>query len=362
MLEDKHEVGASCGMSHRDSAGIEMAQGKLRGYAKRFSHIYIEDSIADSNEVHAITAHFPHAERIKIHHYKDVFNRRGQSAETQHHAQALILARKEGNLIYEGAPVCQSFGNVYFYYTSCVMNCLYDCEYCYLKGMYPSGHMVLFVNLKDIFAQTEQLLQQHPVYLCVSYDTDLLALEGLTGFVQRWIDFTKKHENLQIEIRTKCARKNLWEQFDACDRVIFAYTMSPDRVVQQYEKETGALQERVLAAKEGIRRGFSVRLCFDPMLYVEHWKQEYRDMMDAVFREIAPEQVLDVSVGSFRISQDYLKKMRKAARSSPVVQFPYENRGGVYQYPEKLRQEMENYLQGLLKEYISPKKIFVWGQ
>lgn len=360
MLDDRHDAGVGCESDDREGRGIGMFHGKTCGYGGRFSHVYIEESIAASDEVWRIMAHFPNAHKILIRHYKDVFNRRGQSVESQHHAQALILARKDGNLIYEGAPVCQSFGNVHFYYTSCVMNCLYDCEYCYLKGMYPSGHMVLFVNLEDIFAQVNQLLQKHPVYLCISYDTDLLALEGLTGFVRRWIDFTKKHENLQIEIRTKCARKDLWKQYDTCERVIFAYTLSPDRVVQQYEKETGTLQERIIAAKECIHRGFAVRLCFDPMLYVEDWKQEYRDMVEKVFREIAPEEIVDVSVGSFRISQDYLKKMRKAARKSAVVQFPYENLGGVYQYPEGLRLEMENYLQGLLKEYISPKKIFVW--
>ena len=58
-----------------------------------------------------------------------------------------------------------------------MMNCVFDCEYCYLKGMYPSGNVVLFVNLDDIFDEVYKLLQKHPVYLCVSYDTDLLAVE-----------------------------------------------------------------------------------------------------------------------------------------------------------------------------------------
>lgn len=102
----------------------------------------------------------------------------------QHGSKALIIARKDGQLLYEGAEVCQSFGNEYFYYTSCVMNCIYDCEYCYLKGMYPSGNLVIFINIEDIFAELETLLAKHPVYLCVSYDTDLLALENIAGFVK----------------------------------------------------------------------------------------------------------------------------------------------------------------------------------
>ena len=53
---------------------------------------------------------------IYVRHYKDVFNRSHQSFMRQKAHQALILAKKEGQLIYEGAPVCQNFGNYYFYY------------------------------------------------------------------------------------------------------------------------------------------------------------------------------------------------------------------------------------------------------
>ena len=48
--------------------------------------------------------------------------------------------------------------------------------------------------------------------------------------------------------------------------------------------------------------------------------------------------------GTFRISQDYLKKMRKNEPDSAVVQFPYQNDGGVYHYPTALMEEMEQYL------------------
>ena len=73
------------------------------------------------------------------------------------------------------------------------------------------------------------------IYLCVSYDADLVAIESLTGFVREWIAFTKKHENLTIEIRTKSGRCDLWSNYEACDRVIIAYTVSPQRVAAEYE-------------------------------------------------------------------------------------------------------------------------------
>lgn len=33
------------------------------------------------------------------------------------------------------------------------------------------------------------MLSEHPVYLCVSYDTDLLAFETMTGYVREWEHF-----------------------------------------------------------------------------------------------------------------------------------------------------------------------------
>ena len=165
----------------------------------------MEEEIAEHPRVKQILARFMKAEIVYIRHYKDVFCRRRQDYEEQHHAQNLILAKKTGSLIYQGAPVCQNFGNTYFYYTSCMMNCIYDCEYCYLKGMYPSANIVIFVNIENIFEVTSpECFSEHPVYLCVSYDTDLLAFEAMTGYVREWgILFWKKIKDLHIRLRSK---------------------------------------------------------------------------------------------------------------------------------------------------------------
>ena len=144
------------------------------------SHIYVEKAAMEYPRTNQILSHFKDAKIIEIDHYKDVFCRRGQKYTLQHKSQNLILAVKTGTLVYPGAPVCQSFGSEHFYYASCIMNCIYDCEYCYLKGMYPSGNLVVFVNLEDIFDEVKTLLKKHPVYLCVSYDTDLGALASVT--------------------------------------------------------------------------------------------------------------------------------------------------------------------------------------
>lgn len=227
------------------------------------------------------------------------------------------FCRHEGNLIYQGSPVCQNFGNEHFYYTSCVMNCVYDCAYCYLKGMYPSANLVVFVNLEDIFAAVERMLETQTMYLCVSYDTDLPALEQATGYVRAWSRFAAKHpQRLTIEIRTKCANKQIFENQEPLSNVIYAFTLSPQAVVERFEQGTPSLKARTDCAAAAVNAGFPVRLCFDPMIYVRKWQQAYQEMLEQVFAAVPAQKLTDVSVGSFRMPQDYLKK---CAANSQIV-------------------------------------------
>ncbi|MBR5974176.1 MAG: radical SAM protein [Clostridiales bacterium] len=324
-----------------------------------FSHIYVEEEIRDHELTKSILSRFSKSVEIPIRHYKDVFNRPHQSFRLQKNSPSLILAKSKGSHIYKGAPVCQDFGFDHFYYTSSVMNCIFDCEYCYLRGMYGSGNVVVFVNLEDTFSELEELLKLHPVYLCISFDTDLIGLESLTGFVDRWVEFTRTHENLTIEIRTKSFRKDIYDKTPSCERVIFAYTISPQAIIDKFEKRTASLTERLVAASRAIEKGFTVRLCFDPVIYTKNWKDLYSSMFLEVIKYIDGHQLKDVSIGSFRISAEYIKKLRSDFPASEICQFPYENRGGYMQYPQELQNEMEKHVFTLLQSFISEDKIYM---
>lgn len=327
-------------------------------YNRTFSHIYVEREAEEYPLAQEIIKKFKTAELIHIEHYKDVFCRRKQNAALQRRSQALILAVKHGELIYKGSPMCQDFDNDNFYYCSSAMNCFFDCEYCYLKGMYSSSDIVVFLNIDDILEAVKKLAENQKIYLCVSYDTDLIALNSLTGYVERWVDFTRSEPNLTIEVRTKSSRCDLYEKLQPCDRVIWAYTMSPNEVISEYEHKTATLKERIEAANLALERGFKARLCFDPIIYCQNYKAAYKNMIEMIDAKVNWNALADVSVGSFRISKEYLKVMRRSYTESRVSQFPFETVQGVCEYPEPLKTEMENYLTELLRTRMNADRIY----
>lgn len=323
-----------------------------------FSHIYIEKGVQDHPRTQEVLQHFPHARRILIDKYEDLFNRPRQNYLLQQKTRPLILAEHTGRKIYPGSPVCQSFDERYFYYTSSIMNCLYSCSYCWLKGLYPSAYPVLFVNLEDTFAEVEKMLEEHPVYLCVSYDTDLLAMEGVCHYASLWSEFTCRHDDLTIEIRSKGSRLN--EDIQVCERVIMAVTVSPERACERYESGAPSLGSRIDLILACMKRGMPVRLCFDPVLVYPGWQEDYRHLLEQLDEKISWQNVRDVSLGTFRLSSSYMKKMRKQEPDNPLLQYPYVCTDGFYHMPDEREKATEETMKTMLEKYVPEEKIFVW--
>lgn len=358
-------------MNHCGCFGSTLPEGKCEKsypYQEHFQHIYVEEAILQSPDVERVLRKFPKAKVIPIKHYKDVFNRKKQGRLAQSRSRKLILAKKEGQRLYDGAVVCQDFSESYFCYTSLLMNCPFHCAYCYLQGMYPSSNLVMFLNLEDYFSDCKKwIAEKGSLYLCISYDTDLLAMEGVYPYVEEFARFLNQENALRIEVRTKAGGEGLWRKMqklplssDARKRMIFAFTLSPEEIIEEAEEGSARLSSRIFAIQKALEEGYLVRLCFDPMIYHPRWKELYGDLLQEVFEKIPMEQIHDCSVGSFRISESYLKAMGKALPSSPHTQFPYENTGGYYHYPKELMEEMEGFLYSRLQEKFPKEKIFRW--
>ena len=278
---------------------------------------------------------FPNSRFIPISHYKDVFCKKGQDFNRQKNSPKLILAVKQGSWHYSGSDMCDSFGRGNFIYTSEIMNCVYNCEYCYLRGMYQSANIVIFVNQEDCFIEIERIL---PAYICVSYDTDSLALEYLTGFTSGWLEFCRNHPDAEIEIRTKSASFRQIEDFQPLSNVTLAWTISPDAVISRFEKGAPTLAARLSSIQEALIRGWQVRICVDPIIKFNGWHDAYIEAAQVIKDTIEIDRLSGVSIGAFRVPIDFYKRMRKLSPDSEILSYPLvECDGGVrYQDEEEI--------------------------
>lgn len=337
--------------------GDNDVKNKLSSQTSAFAHIYVERQSLAYPLTRNILERFDKSTIIYIEHYKDIFNRKGQNFLAEKYSPALILGVNTGERIYPGARTCQSFGHEYFYYTSQIKNCIYDCEYCYLQGMYPSGNINIFVNTEDYLRDVDEMLKEHPVSLSISYDTDMTALNGITKLLEKWCEFASERKNLTIEIRTKCGSPGFFEKTAPPSNAVFAYTISPDIVAKNFEHNASRYKARKKALYKSLESGCTTRLSLDPILPVPDFERVYTEMIDDIFSNPVTQNISDVSIGSFRISREYIRQMQ-SVRLNGMTTYPYAVRDGICTFDEVTHRQMMKTIKTTLLKHIKEDRIY----
>ena len=277
----------------------------------------------------------------------------------------LILAKKRPPFLYPASDMVQEFGTPNAYYNTPVLNCLYNCEYCFLQGMYPSGNLVVFVNEDDLKNAIDMQLNDlndplKPTVVSVSYNTDLLAMENILPLTKSWIKYASTKNNLKIEIRTKSALISAIKNLNAVDNVILCWTVSRELICERYEYTAPPLDRRIKAVRQAIDIGWPVRLCFDPVLLIDNWYEVYTGFFDQVFSKINVNRVTDVTLGVFRMNKDYFKRIRKRDTRSDIYYMDYSVEGNTMVVNREERVDALKKLSLYLNKFIENKKILVW--
>ena len=337
----------------------------MKSLQNNFSHIYIEKNVAGYPLTDLVMKNFSERKIIWIDHYKDIFNRVGQDFQSQKTSMNLILAKKTPPFLYPASDMVQEFDTPNVFYNTPVLNCIYNCEYCFLQGMYPSGNLVVFVNEDDLKNAIDMKLNDpidplKPTVVSVSYNTDLLAMENIMPLTRSWIEYARTKKDLLIEIRTKSALFPAIKDLDVVKNVILSWTLSPQIICDRYENTAPPLKSRIRAVKQALDHGWPVRLCFDPVLLVDNWYEVYTEFFNQLFLEIQKDQLIDVTLGVFRMNKDYYKRIRKRDTRSDLYYRDYSVEGNTVAVNKKERVDALHKLRSHLNNFLPIKKILVW--
>ena len=161
-----------------------------------FRAIYIEEQVFSLPLTKQVVGKLKGVPVIPVRHYKDIFNRPRQNLYLQKEEPALLLSAQTGQPFYPGPAICQSFGSDRFFYASLLQNCLFDCQYCFLQGMYPSADLLAFMNLHTYEQALVQIARQGPAYIALSHDADLLSCHSFVPYLNSISHWWQTYEGL----------------------------------------------------------------------------------------------------------------------------------------------------------------------
>lgn len=329
--------------------------------------IYVEDAVADSRHTGKILQRCTNTSIVRIDRYTEVFNPKAQNFRLQKKNPALILARKHKNLVLP-APQDYNIGGDHNYYFSHMMNCIYDCRYCFLQGMYQSANHVVFTNFDDFFKQITQTSNQHgdePVWFFSGYDCDSLALEPVTGFMDACVDYfsgktggPSAPANAHLEIRTKSTQiRNLLRR-DPIPQCVIAYSLSPHNVAAQLEHKTPTLEKRLQALEKLQKAGWKIGLRFDPLIAAGNFEQLYGELFEQVEQRLDTSRLHSVSLGTFRLPKPFFKKVIKLYPDEPMFAVASHETDGMIAYPPEQESRMLSFCANKILNLIPPDRFF----
>lgn len=319
-----------------------------------FCALYIEEEIADHPRTLRIKARYPDVPVIPITRYSEIFNRRNQNFRLQKKKPALILARKHGNYVLE-APEGYGLGGVRNYYFSHMLNCIYDCRYCFLQGMYQSAHYLLFVNYEDFADEIKKTIQSNEnetSYFYSGYDCDSLALEPLTDFVSEFLPYFERHNNAVLELRTKSTQIRSLLHRPVQENCIIAFSFTPENIYTQLENKVPTIAKRLEAMKKLQQQGWKLGLRFDPIIYDDNYRKQYASLFETVFGFLDVSKVHSVSMGAFRLPEPYYRKMQKLFPEEKLFAARLNKQDGMVSYGQKLEESMLSDCENLLLNFI----------
>ena len=330
-----------------------------------FSHIYVESQSIESDIAEQSFKRFPKAKIIEIEDYKKIFNKNGQDFQIQKLSTKLILAKKQPPFIYSATDIIQDSGFSNFYYCTPILNCIYNCEYCFLQGMYSSANIVVFTNTVEVKdAVKKQILERkypdEPLLLSLSYNTDILALENILPLTKQWIDFANNTDDLFMEIRTKSGLTSSFNKLKPSKKILFAWTLSPNNIIQKYEHKTPLLERRIMSIQKIVDSGWPVRLSFDPILIYPNWKEDYKQMFERIKETISGDKIFDITIGVFRMSDDFFNRIKKTKPDSDLFYNNYDNSNNVKTVTKDQKEMVRDFALSQLDGYCNGDKINFW--
>ena len=322
--------------------------------------IYVEEAIKNHPRTKFILNKFKKSRIILIYKYGEIFNKRNQNFRIQKANPCIILAHKKDGFVLP-APKGFGIGSSKNFYFSHMYNCIYDCRYCFLQGMYSSANYVIFVNFEDFDIAIKNTIEENinsKLTFFSGYDCDSLALENVTGFAKHILSIFRRYPQIEIEFRTKSTQKQPFLLLKPMQNVILAYSLMPELMSNSLDIKAPSIVKRIRVISQLASKGWKIGLRFDPLIHGENWKELYKELLENIYKNIPLESLHSVSFGTLRFPKRMFKHIFKLYPNEPLFTSPLSLKNKMISYDIEIEEEMTSYCKNLSLKYINEDQIF----
>lgn len=199
--------------------------------------------------------------------------------------------------------------------------CTMDCSYCILQAYFHPPVLQYFAGFETLVPALDHTFSQKRIFRMGTGEyTDSLIWEKISQMPRFLVETFARQNNSLLELKTKTIHVDSLLELDHNGKTVLAWSVNTPDIIRSEEKGTAALSARLETARLCQAKGYKLAFHFDPLVIYEGCEADYEKVVQTIFSHVSPENVVWISLGSFRFMPQ-LKPIIE--RRFPASTIPY---------------------------------------
>ncbi len=318
-------------------------------------NVYYTGDVIDSVLYNRIRTLFPNANFCEIDSLKIFLKNNKFSTEKYNKRYENLFLVNEKYDFFKKCPCTKGVNCCNYSILNIGFGCLYECSYCFLQGYQNVAGIILPCNLPEFLTRDKIKPVDNKIFFLPRVGsgefTDSLIFDDITLFSSDIVKFFKRNKDISFEFKTKSTNIGNLLKIGGRDNIVVSWSVNAKKMIEENEYCAPRLEERLKAAQECIKAGYSVGFHFDPVILYDGWREGYKETIDMIFDFIDAKNIKWISIGSLRMVASLKKVIEVRFPNNKIMDEEFLlSHDGKLRYEEGERVRIYKYLVDLIKQ------------
>jgi spore photoproduct lyase len=195
-----------------------------------------------------------------------------------------------------------------------------DCSYCILQAYFHPPLLQYFVNHDELLVELDHLfLNKTLTRIGTGEFTDSMIWDNWTDLSDLLVPKFSKQSRAVLELKTKTVNIKKLKALHHNRKTIVSWSLNTPRIINNEELHTAPLSARLRAAAKCESWGYPLGFHFDPLMIYDGCEKEYASVVERLFSHISSENIVWISLGTFRFVPALKPIIQKRFPNSKII-------------------------------------------
>lgn len=236
-----------------------------------------------------------------------------------------------------------------------------DCSYCILQAYFHPPLLQYFVNHDELLEELDRLFFNNNISRIGTGEfTDSMIWENWTDLSDLLVPKFSKQSRAVLELKTKTVNIKTLKPLHHNYKTIVSWSLNTPRIIKNEERHTASLSARLRAAAKCESWGYPIGFHLDPLVIYDGCENEYASVVEQIFSHISSENIVWISLGTFRFVPSLKPIIQKRFPHSKIIYGEFiSGLDGKMRYFKPLRIDLYKKIVTCIRDYAPDVMIYL---